>query len=77
MRGLKPQYVIYIADHLKKVQVGMLWEWGELGGLRQATLLIIIEIHSRSLNIFTFHCLICCLLSSLHSPNLAHLTQKM
>lgn len=54
MRGLKPQHVIYIADHLKKIQVGMLWGWGELGGRKLATLLIIIEIHSRSLNIFKY-----------------------
>lgn len=28
MRGLKPQHVIYIADHLKKVQGGVLWGEG-------------------------------------------------
>lgn len=56
---------------------------GELGGIRLATLLITIEIHSRSLNIlkhcrhFSSICLMCCLLSSLHYSNLAHLTQKI
>lgn len=52
---------------------------GELGRLRLATLLIIIEIQSRSLNIFKYcrHFSLLNMLPSLYSPNLAHLTQKI
>lgn len=62
----------------------MLWGLeGELGRIRLATLLIIIEIHSRSLNTYLYcrHfstiCLTYCLLSSLCSTNLSLLTQKI